>query len=178
MANKILVIDVETKYTFQEVGGKAQTHRLGISVAGVYNYASDSFLSFREEELDELERLIESSDRLVGFNVQGFDWTVMQPYFSRVDLFSFPTVDIMKDIERALGYRIGLESVAQATLGEGKSGMGLDAIRFYREGKMDELIAYCLDDVRVTRDIYEYGKAHGKVWFEGWEKYPVPVSWK
>lgn len=174
----LLVLDAETKKTFQEVGGKAQTSALGISVVGVYNYADDSLRAYTEDEMSELEQLIMHSSGVVGFNIIGFDWPVMQPYFKNVKLADVPTIDIMVDLQQELGYRVRLEAVAQGTVGAGKSGDGLDAIKYYREGNMEALIKYCLDDVKVTRDVYDRGVEDNQVWFKGWEKYPVPVSWK
>lgn len=174
-----LVLDAETKKTFKEVGGKSQTHALGVTVVGVYDYDMDKYLIFTEDTMNELEDLIAVSDCVIGFNIIGFDWLVIQPYFEKINLFDVPTVDILKDIEKEIGYRVSLESVAQATIGEGKTGDGLDAIKYYREGRMEELKKYCLDDVRVTRDVYDSGVKNGEIWFQsGWEKYPVPVKWE
>lgn len=174
----LLVLDAETKKTFQEVGGKSQTNKLGISVVGVYDYARDKYLTFEEHQIEDLENLIEKSDGVVGFNIKGFDWTVIQPYFKKLNTMNVRTIDIMEDIVNAVGYRVRLESVAQATVGKGKSGDGLDAIRYFREGKMEELKKYCLDDVIVTREIYDYGVKNNKIMFQGgWENYQVDVQW-
>jgi len=127
-----LVLDVETKKTFQEVGGKNQTHKLGISVVGVYDYQNDAFMTFTEETMEDMETLVMKAESVIGFNIKGFDWHVIQPYFKRVNVFEVPTIDIMDDIKAMIGYRVRLESVAQATLGEGKSGDGLDAIKYLR----------------------------------------------
>lgn len=176
---KPLVLDVETQKSFDEVGGKAQARLLGISLVGVYDYETDSFDAYGEERMQELEELIKARGMIIGFNTKHFDYTVMQPYFKSVDLSSRSSLDILLEIEAGIGYRVKLERVAHATLGEGKSGHGLEAIRLWREGKIEELKKYCLDDVRITRDVYEFGKKHGEIWFEaGWEKYPVPVNWK
>lgn len=92
-----------------------------------------------------------------------------------------PILDIMDELEKILGHRVSLESVAQATLGVGKSGKGLDAIAYFRNGEMDKLKAYCLDDVRLTREIYEYGKKNGEVFYQskdGLHRLPVKINWK
>lgn len=175
----IVVFDVETKKSFEEVGGFENLEQLGISYVGVYSTSQDKLFGFWEDDLEKLETiLIAEKPLLIGFNSLHFDVPVLQPYFKRLDLLTLPHVDILKDVEKVLGHRLKLDSIAQSTLFEGKSGSGLDAIRWYREGNFDQLAQYCLDDVRVTRDIYEFGKRHGHVFYTGGgEKKPIPVQW-
>ncbi len=173
-----LVFDLETKKTFDEVGGQGNAHLLGISVVGVYNYSDDSFLIYKESELSEFKKVLANTDLLIGFNSRRFDNAVLQPYYSDFDLSQIPHIDMLEDIEKELGFRVKLENLAQMTLGEGKSGSGLDAIRYYRLGEHDKLNKYCLDDVRVTRDVYEYGKSHGYLWYlESGSPQKVKISW-
>ena len=107
---------------------------------------------------------------IIGFNSIHFDNAVLQPYFSKLKINDLPQVDILADIYRTLGFRMKLESVAQATLGEGKSGTGLDAIRYYREGNLEALAKYC--------DVYEYGYTHGYILYtSGGEYFRMPVNW-
>lgn len=175
----IIVFDIETQRTFDEVGGVENRHELGVSYVGVYSYSQEKLFGFAEQELPALEKiLVAEKPMLIGFNSIHFDVPVLQPYFSSLDLSQLPHLDILKEIEKALGHRLKLDSVAQGTLYEGKSGDGLDAIRWYREGDMESLAKYCLDDVRVTRDVYEFGRRHGKLYYpSGGEKKPIPVGW-
>lgn len=174
-----VVFDVETQRTFAEVGGADKQSQLGVSFVGVYSYTQDQFFSFFESELKTLEQILfTEKPLLIGFNSLHFDSNVLQPYFKKLELGSLPHVDILKDIYSTLGFRLKLESVAQATLGIGKSGSGLDAIRYYREGNMKALEKYCLDDVRITRDIYDYGCRHGYILYQsGGEVSRLPVRW-
>ncbi|MEW6610239.1 MAG: ribonuclease H-like domain-containing protein [Patescibacteria group bacterium] len=173
-----IVLDLETQREFSEIGGRNKVHLLGVSVVGTYDSEEDKYRAYREEELNELEQKLSRKPMLVGFNIKGFDIPVLQPHLS-LSLVSLPVVDIMDDLALSLGYRVSLESVARGTLGKGKTGHGLEAIRLYREGKWDELIEYCLQDVRLTKEIYEYGREKGYVkFFAGWETYEVPVKWK
>ena len=155
--DKKIVFDLETKKTFDEVGGYDNTHLLGITVCGVFDYSTGKYRAYQESELAEMEELFSQVDLLIGFNSKSFDNTVLQPYFTNLDLNKIPHLDILEETTRVLGHRLKLESVAQSTLHEGKSGSGLDAIRYHREGDWDNLIKYCLDDVRVTKEVYEYG---------------------
>lgn len=161
----ILVFDLETKKTFDEVGGHHNVHLLGITVVGVYSYNKDKYRAFREEELGELLELFKNAKLIVGFNSKSFDNTVLQPYYKDFDLSSVPHLDILEEVVHALGHRLKLESVAQSTLGYGKSGSGLDAIMYHRSGDWENLIKYCLDDVKVTKEVYDYGIAHGHIWY-------------
>lgn len=179
-----LVIDIETKNDFRDVGGKANIHLLEISIVGVYNYANDSLRAYEAHEFPELIQLMRQAKQVIGYNIIGFDLPVLQANLKQVDgsfdADEFPRVDLMYDIMEQIGRRIGLNTVVKATLGsEGKSGTGLDAIRLWKEGRIDELKEYCLNDVRLTKELYDYGGREGKVYFEGWQrKYEVPVKWQ
>jgi len=159
-----IVFDVETKKAFSDVGGRANPERLGVSVVGAYFYKDDSFRSFTENELKYFFEEMASAERIIGFNINNFDLPVLQPYAS-FDLKSLPALDLLEDLAKTLGYRVSLDSLSQATLGAGKSGDGLNAIKLYREGKIDELKKYCLQDVKLTRDLYEFAKKESKLYF-------------
>lgn len=174
-----IVYDLESKKTFAEVGGPDKMDQLGVSFLGLYSYTQNKFFSFFERDLPKLELILQAEKpTIIGFNSIHFDNTVLQPYFKTLKINELPQVDILADIYRTLGFRMKLESVAQATLGEGKSGTGLDAIRYYREGNLEALAKYCLDDVRITRDVYEYGYKHGYILYtSGGEYFRMPVEW-
>lgn len=162
-----LILDVETQKTFDEVGGYFPD-RLGISFVGVnvrkQNGEPGEMRSFFEDDLDELFPLLEKADVIVGYNIDGFDMPALSSYYSG-EINAFPTLDLMNRIKKSFGHRIALNSVALETLGIGKNGDGLDAIRFYQNQQFEELERYCLQDVRVTRDLYDHGLRHGKVQF-------------
>ena len=172
------MIDVETQKAFTEVG-RDKHHRLGISVAGVYRYDTDQYLAIEEQDILLLEPLIKNAGLIVGFNIVHFDLPVLAPYLF-VPVENLPVLDLLLEIEKVRGHRVTLESVAEATLKKGKSGSGRDAIELFRQGKIEELKRYCLDDVRLTKEIYEYGKTHGKVYFRSnrdFRVHEIPVSW-
>ena len=175
---RYVVVDVETQKGFNEVDRK-KIHLLKVSVACAYDSLTDSYTAYEEKELMKLENLLKSADLVVGFNVRDFDLEVLAPYFVS-SVKSLPILDLLVEFEKARGHRISLQSVAQATLKASKSGSGWDAIRLYQEGKMDELKTYCMDDVKITKDIYEYGIKHGKIYFisnRDYQNHEVPVSW-
>jgi DEAD/DEAH box helicase domain-containing protein len=162
-----LILDVETKKTFEQVGGFFP-EKLEISFVGVCvrdgSSGQGKMQSYFEQDLPKLFQLIEKADVVVGFNVDNFDMQTFVPYYTG-DITSIPTLDLMVRIQDSVGHRIGLDAVAQETLGIGKSGDGLDAIKYYKTGQLDKLRDYCLQDVAVTRDILDYGLSKGRVKF-------------
>ena len=170
-----IVLDIETRNTFQDVGAYNPS-LLQISLIGCYFYETDTFETFLEEDLPKLWPRLERSDRVIGYNLFGFDYPCMQSYYTG-DLLKIPTVDILVEIEKRIGFRVKLDDVAHATLGVGKSGHGLLAVEYWRKGEIDKLRDYCLQDVRVTRDVYEHALAHQKIYFNDrkGEKQEVPM---
>ena len=173
-----VVLDIETRNTFQDIG-VYNPSLLQVSLVGVYFYETDTFESFLEEDLPKLWPRLERANRIIGYNLIGFDYPCLQSYYTG-DILRLPTVDIMAEIEKKLGFRIKLDSVAQGTLGVGKSGSGLMAVEYWRNGEIDKLREYCLQDVRVTRDVYEHALHHGEVQFfdrQGQKQtIPLPLS--
>jgi DNA polymerase III epsilon subunit-like protein len=175
-----LVIDFETKKSFAEVGGEKNIRELGISVAGVYSYTKDSFFAFEEHELPQFEKMLTETDRLIGFNLKHFDLPVLEPYLQEVRLEKITVTDLYEEVTNFLGHRVGLDALARATLGVSKSGHGLEALEWFRQGRVEDVKKYCLDDVRITRDLYEYGKKHNHVLFKSYidgNIHSVPVRW-
>ena len=173
----VIVLDLETQKSFDEVGGRGNFHLLRVSVTGIYSYDQDEFRTYTEWETPSLRGVLERAGLIVGFNIKRFDYLVLKPYVKR-DLAVLPTLDIMEDVQRVLGHRLSLDALVKTTLGEGKTGHGLDAIRYFREGELEKLKSYCLADVRLTRDLYEYGKRHGRMMYEkNGDVRSIPVNW-
>jgi len=164
MKREFVVFDLETQRTFDEVGGYANTAKMGISIGAAYDSRDDSIQVFREQQLDALVELLFSAPLVVGFNSFKFDYTVLQPYTDR-RLHDLPGLDMLDSIYRILGFRVSLDHLAAATLGRKKTGHGLDAIRWFRSGDWQKLEKYCTDDVLVTRDLYLFGCENGYVEF-------------
>ncbi|MBI3442625.1 MAG: WYL domain-containing protein [Candidatus Sungbacteria bacterium] len=179
--NDTLVIDLETKKSFAEVGGERNIDQLGISVAGVYSYDKDSFVALEEHELPQLEDMLHKTGHVIGFNINHFDIPVLKPYVKNLGVFEkIAVTDLYEDAVNFLGHRVGLNAVSEATLGQSKSGHGLEALEWFRQGRVEEVKKYCLDDVRLTRDVYEYGKKHGHILFRSFADnkiHSVPVEW-
>ncbi|MDE3087779.1 MAG: ribonuclease H-like domain-containing protein [Chloroflexota bacterium] len=174
-----LFFDLETQKSIQEVGGRENIKLLRVSVAVTFSTAANAFKAYTEKEVPALIADLKAADRVVGFNLLNFDYTVLK-FYTPERLSDLPTLDLLADIYNKLGFRIGLDALAAATLGVKKSGGGLEAIRWFREGKIDQLTAYCRDDVSITKQLFERGRDHGFVQYvdrDGRTK-RVAVSWK
>lgn len=176
--SNIVVFDLETQRSFQDVGGRLQTRQLGMSVGVVWSFADEQFHSFFEAEVDKLIEKLRRAELVIGFNLLGFDYDVLKGYRD-VPLESLPTLDIMVDLQQKLGFRPKLDSVVQATLGAAKSADGLQALAWYREGRLDLIEKYCTDDVRLTRDLYLFGRRNRHVLVSRYSGAPhkVAVDW-
>jgi DEAD/DEAH box helicase domain-containing protein len=162
----IVYFDLETQKLAQEVGGWSNIHRLKLAVGVTYSTEREDYAVYLEEDVDALIEELTSADVVVGFNIKTFDYVVLSPYVKEgVSLWKVRSVDMLEHIYRTLGYRVKLDALAKATLGEAKSANGLQSVQWFREGKLDQVIDYCKKDVEVTRKLYEYGAQHNFVSF-------------
>lgn len=159
-----VVFDIETSNIFQEVGSNNPTD-LSISVVGIYEYDKDKYSTFLEEEFGKLWPILENTDIFITFNGDHFDIPLLNKYYPG-DLFKIKSVDILKEMHKSAGRRMKLDQIAEGTLGVNKSGHGLDAIKWWRDGEIEKVKKYCLDDVRITKDVYEYALKNGKLIFK------------
>lgn len=169
-----VILDVETKKSFDEVGGY-KPEKLGVSFVGLIERnglpgaTGESVEEIRheifEDDLAKMWKILERVDLIVGFNLDGFDMPVLKPYYSG-DIRQFPTLDLMVRFKESMEHRISLDALASETLGTTKTGSGLDALKYYADGELDKLAKYCMKDVEITRDIYDHGRLQGKVKFK------------
>ncbi|MBI2035487.1 MAG: ribonuclease H-like domain-containing protein [Candidatus Liptonbacteria bacterium] len=155
-----VVLDIETKNSFADVGGRDRIDRLEVSLVGVYSYNEGRYLAFKDTELANLETFLKNAGLIIGFSINRFDIPVLAKHF-KFDLWKINRLDLLDEIETSAGQRIGLDLLAQANLGVGKTNHGLEAIKFYKEGRWKELEEYCLNDVKITKDLYELAKSRG-----------------
>ena len=156
-----ITFDIETSNTFQEVG-KADPAALNLSVICVHDSETDQYSTYLQEDLPKLWPLIEKADMLIGYNSDHFDIPLLNKYYSG-DLTHIKSLDILKEIKNSLGRRIKLDSVAEGTLGKKKIGHGLEAITWWRDGEREKVKKYCQEDVKITKEIYEYALKNGMV---------------
>lgn len=159
-----IVFDIETQNTFADVNNDFK--KLKLSVISIYRYENDSYESFTEDELSRLWPILERADRIIGYNSEHFDIPVLNNYYPG-DLTKLPHLDILKVIKQTVGIRLKLNDVAQATLDHmAKSADGLTALRWWKEGRVEEVKRYCEQDVRVTKEIYEFGRRNKQLFYK------------
>lgn len=156
-----IVLDIETKNTFQQVGSNDPT-KLDISLLVVYDYLTQKYLTFTEKNFNDLWKILEETDLIIGYNSNYFDIPLLNKYYSG-DLLSVGSLDLLVEIKKSLGKNVRLDNIAEATLGVGKSGHGLQAIEWWKEGRLDKIEKYCRDDVKVTKNLYEYALKNKKM---------------
>jgi len=159
-----IVFDIETSNMFSEVGVNDPA-ALTISVVGVYDSATDKYSAYLENELKQLWPIIEKADVLIGYNSDHFDVPLLDKYYPG-DLRKIRSLDLMKEVKNVLGRRIKLNTLAEATLGRNKTGDGLEAIRLWKAGEIEKVKAYCLEDVKITKELYEYILLNKKVKYQ------------
>lgn len=179
MEKDIVYFDLETQRTANDAGGWDQKAKMGMSLGVTYSTRLGEYQIFTEKDVDALINQLVRADLVVGFNVISFDYEVLMAY-TIMDLPSrCRTLDLLVEIEKALGHRVGLDSVASASLGIGKTADGLDAIRWWREGRMLEIAEYCCYDVKCTKVVHEFGIQNGLVHYfdKSARKQSVAVKW-
>jgi len=174
----VIVLDLETQYIASEVGGWGNIRDMRLAVGVAYHVAEDAYTTYLESDAERLIAALRQADLIVGYNLLRFDYEVLRRYTDDL-LLDLPTVDMLRDIHRALGWRLKLDDVAAATLGEGKSADGLQAVRWFRQGQVQKVIDYCRRDVEVTWQVYRFGQQNGHVRYRdrNWRIRRVPVKW-
>jgi DEAD/DEAH box helicase domain-containing protein len=154
-----IIFDIETSNTFTEAGS-SESADLDLSVVCIYDTETEKYSSFFQEELKDLWPILEKADMLIGYNSDHFDLPLLGKYYSG-DLTKIKSLDLLKEIKNSLGRRLKLDTIAEATLGINKSGNGLEAVTWWKQGKKEEVKKYCLDDVKITKEVYEYALKNG-----------------
>ncbi|MFH0784745.1 MAG: DEAD/DEAH box helicase [Pseudomonadota bacterium] len=172
LPDKFGVFDLETIRSAEEVGGWHQAQRMGVSVAVVYDSEINDCVTYLEHEMDNLVKHLQSFELVVGFNNKRFDNVVLSSY-TPVDLNSLPALDLLEETHDYLGYRLSLNSLAEHTLGKTKTSDGLQALKWYKEGRIDLIRHYCRRDVEITRDLLFHALEHGFLLFTNKAKQKV-----
>lgn len=172
--------DLETQNLFDDVGGREHIDKLKLSCGVTWSTARNDFAVYWEKDAPALIQELKSATKVVGFNVKAFDYLVLQPYAPEVRFASIPTLDMLADIHKILGFRVSLDNLAGASLGAAKSADGLKAVEWFRAGKLDQVAEYCKMDVDITRRIFEFGRDNGYVFYKSklGSKLKINVKWK
>ena len=176
---RVLYFDLETQKSAEDVDGWGNIHLMGLAVGVVWDSLEQKYFSYLENEASKLVEKLRTANLVVGFNVKKFDYGVLQPY-ADFDLHEIATFDMLDDIKVKLNHRLSLNHLAENTLNSKKSADGLISLQWYKEGKIDKIVEYCQQDVKVTRDLFEYGEKYGYIKYKtrsGVAK-ELKVDWK
>jgi len=178
VVKRLGVFDLETQRSAQEVGGWNRADLMKVSCAVLYDSEEQVYHEYLEKDMPRFIEYLRQYDCVVGFNIRRFDYKVLSGY-SDFDFESLPTLDLLEEIHKQLGYRLSLDHLAKVTLGSQKSADGLQALRWWKQGKIREIIDYCRQDVRITWKIYCFGNENGYLLFQNkaGNTVRVPVSW-
>jgi|SRR3989344_3305214 len=158
---RYIVFDIESmSKSGSNIRGKIDLQDQEITLVALYDSETGTYSSYIKEELPKLWPLIERADLLIGFNSDTFDIPLLNRYYPG-DLSKIPSLDLLTEVYKTLGRRIRLDSLARATLGRGKKGDGLKAVLWWQEGRIDKVREYCLEDVRLTKELYDYALKNG-----------------
>ena len=174
----IVYFDIETQRSAEDVGGWHKISQMGMSVGVTYSTARGDYRIYGEQSVNELVTELQRADLVVGFNNLRFDYEVLHGY-TPLDLRQLPTLDMMVELQNTLQHRLSLDSIATATFGVEKTAEGMQAIHWFREGKLMEIAEYCCYDVKLTRLVHEFGVANRMLFYQNrfGKRLSVPVTW-
>jgi DEAD/DEAH box helicase domain-containing protein len=161
----IVYFDLETQKSADEVGGWNRVRDMGMSVGVTYSTARGEYSIYRENQVEDLIRELWRADLVVGFNNLRFDYEVLHGY-TMLDLTQIPTLDMLIDVQKVVNHRLSLDAIAGTTLGVEKTSEGMQAIQWWRQGKLMEIAEYCCYDVKITRLVHEFGRDNKKLFYK------------
>ena len=174
----IVYFDLETQKSADEVGGWNNIRDMRMSVGVTYSTARGDYRIYGEKQVNDLINELMRADLVVGFNNLRFDYEVLHGY-TVFDLRQVPTLDMLVELQKIINHRLSLDSIATTTLGVEKTAEGLQAIEWFREGKLVDIAEYCCYDVKITKLVHEYGNAYKQLFYKNrfGTKMTVQVSW-
>jgi DEAD/DEAH box helicase domain-containing protein len=175
----IVYFDLESQKLFHEVGGR-DASKLRLACGVTWSTVRNDFAVYWENDAPALIAELKAADRVVGFNIIGFDYEVLRPYAVNENFRTFRSTDLLQEIYRALGFRLSLDSIARATLGTTKTADGVQSVEWFRNGELEKVAEYCKSDVEITRRVHEFGRDNGFVQYYSklGSKLKVAVNWK
>jgi hypothetical protein len=178
VAKNIIYFDLETQLSADEVGGWQHISKMRMSIGVTYSTASGEYKIYGEKHLDDLLADLQRADLIVGFNNLRFDYEVLHGY-TALDLTQLPTLDMLVELQNILNHRLSLDSIATATFGVEKTAEGMQAIRWFKDGRLHDIAEYCCYDVKLTKLVHEHGAHHRQLHYHNrfGKKMTVPVKW-
>ena len=176
----LVFFDLESQNLFEDVGGRENIEKLRVACAITWSTQTHDFSVYWERDVPALIEELKSATKVIGFNLRGFDYLVLQPYAPEIRFASLPTLDMLLDLQKILGFRVSLDSIASASLGATKTADGVQSVEWFRAGELDKVAEYCKADVDITRRVYEFGRDNGHILYKSklGSKLKVDVKWK
>ncbi|MCP4538260.1 MAG: helicase [Chloroflexi bacterium] len=176
--HKVIAFDLETRLTADQVRGWSNIRDMRLTVGATYNATEDAYHDYTKQEAKYLITNLRKADLIIGHNAFGFDYKVLRAHTDN-PLSDLPTVDMLQHRHRALGWRLKLDDVAAATLGESKSANGLQAVHWFQQGQLDKAPDYCRRDTTVTWKVYEFGRQNSHIWYHNrkWRVHQLTGRW-
>lgn len=158
---RTVVFDIETANWLSDIGSSDPAD-LTIAVVGIHDSETDTYSCFLEHELPELWKILERTDMLVGYNSDHFDIPLLNKYYPG-NLKSIRSLDIMQEVQKSLGRRLKLNTLAEATLGEKKTADGAQSLKWWKKGEVEKVKHYCQKDVELTKRIFDHALQKGSL---------------
>ena len=174
----LVYFDLETQKSADDVGGWNNIRDMKMSIGVTYSTKRGGYKIYAEKDVHALIDELLKADLVIGFNHVRFDYEVLHGY-TVVDLRQAPALDLLVELQKAISHRLSLDSIASSTLGVEKTAEGLQAIEWFRQGRLLEIAEYCCYDVKITRMVHEYGEAHKQLFYKNrfGNRVTVPISW-
>ena len=173
----IVIYDIETYPAKLKVEDKIiDINRM--SVAVTFDYETQ-YQVWDEGEIKKLISYLLKFKIIIGFNSKHFDNVILNQYLNgaKSDLDE-KSLDLMEIVENRLGHRVSLNNIAVPTLKLEKSGDGKKAIEWQLNGEKDKVVEYCKDDVRITKELYEYGLTNKEIYYNSFgEIRKLKIDW-
>jgi DEAD/DEAH box helicase domain-containing protein len=172
--------DLESQNLFEDVGGRDHIEKLKVACGVTWSTQRNDFAVYWEQDVPALIQELKSATKVIGFNLRGFDYRVLQPYAPDTRFASIPTLDMLLDLQQILGFRVSLDTIASASLGSNKTADGVQSVKWFRAGELDKVAEYCKADVDITRRVFEFGRDNGHIYYKSklGSKLKVDVKWK
>lgn len=176
----LVFFDLESQNLFEDVGGRGNIEKLRVACGVTWSTEKNDFTVYWEKDVPALIDELRSATKVIGFNLRGFDYLVLQPYAPEMRFASIPTLDMLFELQKTLGFRVSLDSIASASLAAAKTADGVQSVQWFRSGELDKVAEYCKADVDITRRIYEFGRDHGHIFYRSklGSKLKVDINWK
>ena len=174
----LVYFDLETQRSAREVGGWNHIDKMGMSIGVTFSTARGDYAIYGEPQVEDLIADLQRADLVIGFNHICFDYRVLQAY-TVFDFSQLPSLDMLLELQKNLNHRLALDAIAHATFGVEKTADGLQALDWFKEGKLLQIAEYCCYDVKITKLVHEHGAAHRKLFYTNkfGRKNSVPVDW-